>query len=127
MKIAPALAFNDVHDATPAETYGYLVSAIGPLGLAYLHVAAQGEAAAHHARLRPRFPGTYLAGGGHTRESGEAALRRGEADAIVFGTPFISNPDLPERFRRDVPLTRAERSTFYSPGPEGYIDYPAAS
>jgi len=37
--------------------------------------------------------------------------------------PFISNPDLVERFRRGAPLAKADSSTFYSTGPKGYTDY----
>ena len=47
------------------------------------------------------------------------------ADAAVFGQLFIANPDLPERFRRGSELNTADPETFYSPGPEGYIDYPS--
>jgi N-ethylmaleimide reductase len=42
----------------------------------------------------------------------------------VFGKLFVSNPDLPERFARRAALTEPDASTFYSPGPKGYIDYP---
>lgn len=125
IKISPELGFNDITDATPAETYSHLARAISPLGLAYLHVVHGGTKVDYHALLRPLFDGPYLAGGGFTRESAEALLARGGADAIVFGAPFISNPDLPERFRRRAPLAPADKSTFYSPGPQGYIDYPA--
>jgi len=29
------------------------------------------------------------------------------------------------RFERDAPLNAPDQSTFYTPGPKGYIDYPA--
>ncbi len=35
-----------------------------------------------------------------------------------------ANPDLPERFKINAKLNVAEPDTFYSPGPEGYTDYP---
>jgi len=41
----------------------------------------------------------------------------------VFGTKFLANPDLPERFRRDAELNKPDRATFYSPGERGYTDY----
>jgi N-ethylmaleimide reductase len=126
LKISPELGFNDVRDAEPIATYTHLVDAITPLGLAYLHVAARASLG-YHALLRPRFGGTYLAGVGFTRESGAALVSSGGADAIVYGEPFIANPDLPERFRRSLPLASPSRETFYSPGPRGYVDYPMAS
>ncbi len=66
-----------------------------------------------------------IAAGGFTRESAEAAISRGEADAVAFGRLFIANPDLPERFRRNAPLNRYDRSTFYGGTERGYTDYPA--
>ena len=57
--------------------------------------------------------------------SAQAALDAGEADAITFGRPFLANPDLVERLRRDAPLNPDVMATWYSQGPEGYIDYPA--
>lgn len=46
-----------------------------------------------------------------------------KGDIIAIGRPFISNPDLPERIRNGWPFTPHNRDTFYTPGPEGYIDY----
>jgi N-ethylmaleimide reductase len=44
---------------------------------------------------------------------------------VAFGRHFISNPDLPERLRRKLPLNRYDRSTFYGGDGRGYVDYPA--
>ncbi|SEP75422.1 N-ethylmaleimide reductase [Ectothiorhodospira magna] len=125
IKLAPEMGFNHIHDDNPRETYCHLVEQLGYFRLAYLHVALFGDHGHYHDLLRPRFKGdAYLAGGGLTQETGEALIRSGAADAAVYGTPFIANPDLVERFRRHGPLAEADRSTFYAPGPEGYIDYP---
>ena len=43
---------------------------------------------------------------------------------MAFGTSFLANPDLPERFRRGAPLNAPDPASFYSPGPTGYTDYP---
>ena len=57
-----------------------------------------------------------------------AALESGKVDAVVFGTLFISNPDLVERFRNGAAATVLPNlSTFYTPGPVGYTDYPTAA
>ena len=50
--------------------------------------------------------------------------RRATPTAVLFGVPFIANPDLPRRFREDAPLNEAHPQTFYAPGPKGYTDYP---
>ena len=52
------------------------------------------------------------------------AVARGAVGAVAFGVPFIANPDLPERLKRDAPLNAANPKTLYSAGPEGYTDYP---
>lgn len=57
----------------------------------------------------------------------QAALDSGTADAIAFGRTFLANPDLPHRLKHGLPLTADVIATWYSQGPEGYIDYPAAA
>lgn len=123
IKISPEMNFNDIVDATPQETYTHLVEQLRGLDLAYLHVALFGAGVDYHALLRPRFSGAYLIGGGLDQKSAEAALAGGRADATVFGGAFLANPDLPERFRQGAALNSADKSTFYSPGLEGYTDY----
>ena len=58
------------------------------------------------------------------RDCGNDVLERSLADAVTFGKPFISNPDLVERIRRGVEWARWDENTFYTPGPKGYTDYP---
>ena len=53
------------------------------------------------------------------------AWTRGVADAISFGRPFIGNPDLVERIRTGAAWSADNPQTWYSPGAEGYTDYPA--
>lgn len=127
MKISPEMNFNDIVDANPQETYSYLVDQLRPLNLAYLHVALFGTSVDYHAMLRPRFEGAYLIGGGLNQTSAEDTLASKRADAVVFGSAFIANPDLPERFRQGASLNTPDKATFYSPGAAGYTDYPALS
>ena len=124
IKISPEMNFNDIVDANPQETYTYLVDQLRELNLAYLHVALFGAKVDYHALLRPRFNGAYLMGGGLDQKSAEAALADGRADATVFGSAFLANPDLPERFRQGAPLNSPDKNTFYTPGAQGYTDYP---
>lgn len=126
IKIAPAMPFNDIHDADPKETYTTLVRALAGKGLAYLHVL-QTALPGTFELLRPLYPGTFAVCGGFNRQSGNAALSSGLADFVVYGKPFIANPDLPKRFAADAPLATADPSIFYSPGPKGYIDWPSHS
>lgn len=126
VKISPEMNYNSITDAAPQETYTYLVDQLRGQGLAYLHVALFGAKFDYHALLRPRFDGAYLIGGGLTQDSAEGVLSGGRADAAVFGSAFLANPDLPERFRIGAPLNTADRTTFFAPPTaQGYIDYPA--
>lgn len=127
IKISPEMNFNDIVDAAPQETYTYLVEQLRELNLAYLHVALFGAKVDYHALLRPRFNGAYLMGGGLDQAAAEAALADGRADATVFGGAFLANPDLPARFRQGAALNTPDKNSFYSPGAQGYTDYPFLS
>lgn len=131
IKIAPGFTVNDTFDDNPAETYSYLAGRLNPLGLAYLHVGydsgyGRGTAPPFNSidLLRSVYSGTLLAVGGFNKASGEAAVSAGRADLIVYGRPFISNPDLVERLRVGAPLNSPDVRTFYGGGDHGYTDYP---
>jgi N-ethylmaleimide reductase len=126
IKISPEMNYNSITDAAPQQTYTYLVDKLRGLGLAYLHVALFGTKVDYHALLRPLFDGAYLMGSGLTQDSAETILAEGKADATVFGSAFLANPDLPERFRLGAALNAPDRNTFFAPpAAKGYIDYPA--
>jgi 2,4-dienoyl-CoA reductase-like NADH-dependent reductase (Old Yellow Enzyme family) len=75
--------------------------------------------------MRAAFAGPLVLNSDYTTERAQAALAGEAADAISFGRPFIANPDLPERLAKGGPVAADDRTTWYSQGPEGYIDYPA--
>lgn len=126
IKLSPEFSPNDLRDPDPMETYTTLAKAISGIGIAFLHVSVSATATAdYHALLRPLFKGAYFAGGGLTGDSAAAMVCEGRADAAVFGVLFLANPDLPARLRRSAALNAPDRDTFYTPGPKGYIDYPA--
>jgi N-ethylmaleimide reductase len=74
--------------------------------------------------FRALYRGTLIANVGMTKERGNRLLEQGLADLIAFGRPFISNPDLPERFATGAPLTEIDWTTVYASGRKGYSDYP---
>ena len=132
IRFSPAGVFNDMRDSSPLETFGHALRELNLFKLAYAHVTqVTAQDIAHGAvegvgprELRHCFKGPMLSAGGFSRETGNKAIAEGWADAIAFGTPFLANPDLPERFRRQAPLNEPDESTFYAPGPKGYTDYP---
>jgi len=134
VRIAPSGTYGSMSDSNPAATFGYVVTELDRLGIAYLHVVeprikgieeiAKGQAPIAAQHLRQKFRRTLIAAGGFTGESAGAIIAAGNAELVAFGRHFISNPDLPERLRRNLPLNRYDRSTFYGGDGRGYIDYP---
>lgn len=123
MKISPGMKFNDIEDSNPEATYLALSRAIASKNLAYLHLMRTGLGI--ETAIREAYAGgTFLIGGGFQKAEANQALAAGKADAIVFGQPYLANPDLVKRFERDAPLNQPDSSTFYTPGPKGYTDYP---
>ncbi|MWA14207.1 alkene reductase [Streptomyces sp. BA2] len=110
-----------------------LVTALNDRPLAYLHLrgpdlAGPGEAPGFEAfaRYRKRFEGPLIANNGFGRESANALVAAGGADAVSFATHFIANPDLVGRFALGRELAAGDPATYYQGGAEGYVDYPAA-
>jgi len=131
VRLAPSGTFNDMGDSNRVATFSYVVQALNPYNLAYLHLVEP------RADIQPPAPeltsqyfrsiynGIIISAGGHDQQTGEAAIANGEADLIAYGRWFISNPDLPKRFELNADLNPYDRSTFYGGNDRGYIDYPA--
>ena len=130
IRIAPVSPANDIADSNPAAIFGHLVAKLAERKIGYIHViegATQGDRAFapfDFGSLRRMFSGAYMANNGYTRALAIETLASGRADLVAFGRPFISNPDLVERLRRDAPLAPLERETLYGGGAKGYTDYP---
>jgi N-ethylmaleimide reductase len=131
VRLSPTGAYNGMSDSNPAATFGYAAEALSRLGVVYLHTAmlnsALDPAHPNHAMarlLRETFHGALILNGGLDREKGDALLAEGLADLVAYGSLFLANPDLPERFQEGAPLNAPDPSTFYTGGERGYIDYP---
>ena len=132
VRLSPYNPFNDMRDSDPIATFTYAARALRQFNLAYLHIveplsghffSVDGvERAAPH--MQREFGGPVILNGGYSAASGATAIHQNEAEAIAYGVPFIANPDLVERFKRGESLNEANPETFYTHGPEGYIDYP---
>jgi N-ethylmaleimide reductase len=108
--------------------------ALNGLGIAFLEMRASRPESNFIPALRQLVPairkaykGALILNSDYLLDDASQALRAGEADAIAFGRPFLANPDLPARFAKRTPLNPANTTTFYTPGPVGYTDYPAAA
>jgi len=132
IRFSPSGVFNDMSDSNPLETFGHVLQELNRFGLAYAHItqvtaqdiAHGAEAGVGPKELKPFWKGKIVSAGGFTLESGNKSLAEGWADAIAFGVPFIANPDLPERIRRNSPLNKPDEASFYGGTEKGYTDYP---
>lgn len=125
MHLAPRGDAHDMGDSNPAETFGYVARELGTRGIAFICAReALGENRLGP-QLKQAFGGVYIANEKMTRETAEQVLATGDADAVAFGQLFIANPDLPRRFKLNAALNAPRPETYYHPGADGYIDYPA--
>jgi len=132
IRLSPYGVFNEMpHYNEIDATYLHLVFELDKIGIAYIHLVDHSSAGAPEVPLsikkaiREAFTNTLILSGGYTQGNAERDLNSGFADLVAFGKPFISNPDLVERFRKNFPLNiRMDASTFYTPGSKGYTDYP---
>jgi 2,4-dienoyl-CoA reductase-like NADH-dependent reductase (Old Yellow Enzyme family) len=116
---------HDMGDSDLSATFGYAARELGKRRIAFLCSRESTKAPRLGPDLKAAFGGVYIANEGFSRETAEAAIEAGEADAVAFGKLFIANPDLPRRFSLGAPLNAWNAETFYSEGPVGYTDYPA--
>ncbi|MCW4467632.1 alkene reductase [Flavobacterium sp. MFBS3-15] len=133
IKISPFHPYGNMILDDPAGTYAYLIEELNKSDFAYVELM----------RRSPYFPSPshypaddeielfgrmiqqkVIANSGYDKASAEAELEKGIAKLISFGTLFIANPDLPERFEKDAALNEPDRATMFGGAAHGYIDYP---
>jgi 2,4-dienoyl-CoA reductase-like NADH-dependent reductase (Old Yellow Enzyme family) len=127
MHLAPRGDAHDIKDSNPAETFGYVAKELGKRKIAFIFAREHQAPDSLGPALKKAFGGVYIANEKFTKESAEKIITSGDADAVSFGVPFISNPDLPRRFLEKAPLNETNFQTLYSEGATGYTDYPALS
>ncbi len=134
VRLNPSLhgIFGMTMDEESIPTFDYIIEKLNEYNLAYLHLSepfsdvselpfAVTEIAK---RYRSMYKGTLIINSDFDQEKGNRFILEGLADAVAFGKPYVSNPDLVERFSQDAPLQDWDQSTFYTPGEKGYTDYP---
>jgi N-ethylmaleimide reductase len=132
IRLSPTGTFNDMRDDDPVATFGTLASRLNGSGIAYIEVVedsfqgneVEGRPESIINAIRSGFTGTYIGNGNYTADEARRRIQAGLCDLVSFGRPFISNPDLPERFRQDASLNEYDPNTFYGGDSHGYIDYP---
>lgn len=119
-------------NADTQATFDHIVQRLNDYSLSYLHITrpfrpvensyAVEDVIGHYRKI---YKGLLVANGNYQPDEAEQEIQSGRADAIAFGRPFISNPDLVNRINNQWPLAEPDNSTFYTHGSEGYTDYPA--
>ena len=124
MHLAPRPDTHGMGDVNPRATFTYLATELGKRKLAFLLAREYYADDRLGPDLKKAFGGVYIANEKYTQAQAEQVILAGEADAVAFGKLFIANPDLPHRFATGAVLASPNPETFYSHGPEGYVDYP---
>ena len=135
IRLSPNGMSQGCDDPDPASIFGEAARVIQELGVSFVELRQPGpegtfgrtDVPMQDSLIRSIYSGPLVLNSDYTAEQAEADVASGRCDAISFGRPYISNPDLAERIRFGAewaPNTNVPKS-WYLPGPEGYIDYPA--
>jgi N-ethylmaleimide reductase len=131
VRISPLNSYNSMIDSDPIGLATWLAKRLNDCNLAYLHVMRgdffQQQSGDVLTPVREHYRGVLIANMGYQPDEASAAVASGAIDAVAFGTSFLANPDLPARIKAGAALTSPDSTTFYSPGPAGYTDYPTMS
>jgi 2,4-dienoyl-CoA reductase-like NADH-dependent reductase (Old Yellow Enzyme family) len=123
--LAPRMDSHSMGDSDRLGTFTYVARELGEREIAFICAREHQAEDWIGPKLKAEFGGVYIANEGFTKESAQAALDAGDADAVAWGKAFIANPDLVERFRQNAPLNEVDFTTLYTQGHRGYTDYPA--
>lgn len=132
VRLSPNGDSQGADDSNPEALFGTLAAALDAKGINFLELREMRPGGNFGAtdvpkqspHIRTKFNGNLVLNQELSAGDAAALVASGLADAVSFGRPFISNPDLVERIRIGAEWTPDNVRTWYSPGPEGYTDYP---
>jgi N-ethylmaleimide reductase len=128
VRLWPRFTYNGMSDSDPEKTYLYAVEQLEKRKLGVLHFVEMPQQSEGVKPLAPAVRKTFsrvlVLNFGYDKETGEAAISEGRADAVSFGSLFLANPDLPKRFELNAGFNAPDRATFYGGTEKGYTDYP---
>jgi 2,4-dienoyl-CoA reductase-like NADH-dependent reductase (Old Yellow Enzyme family) len=122
--LAPRGDAHSMGDSDRAATFGYVATELGKRKIAFIAAREYEGDDSLGPKLKKAFGGVYIANEKFTKDSAQALLDRGDADAVAWGKTFIANADLVRRFEIDAGLNAPDSETFYARGAKGYTDYP---
>ena len=133
IRLSPNGESQGADDSDPPAIFGEAARVLEQLGVAFVELREMSPEGTFGATnvpkqgplIRSLFKGPLVLNQEYDAASAEQAMDDGLCDAISFGRPYISNPDLAERIAAGAewsPNINAPKS-WYSPGPAGYTDY----
>ncbi|MFM9853154.1 MAG: alkene reductase [Sphingomonadaceae bacterium] len=134
VRLSPNGETQGADDSNPVALFTAAAAALDEIGISFLELREQktfgtfgtSEVPRISPDIRKVFKGPLVLNQEYTFDTATEDLASGLADAISFGRPFISNPDLPRRLAEGLEIMPDNYKTWYSPGPVGYTDYPVA-
>ncbi len=125
IRLSPGMTLWGIDEGVEGpDLYRYLVGELNEPGLAYLHIAHQGDEVLL-ADLRKLWKGTLILNrAGRPRDQIGADVAAGLADLESYGQLVLANPDFVARLQAGAPMNAADRSTFFGGAAQGYTDYP---
>ncbi|MHA3841703.1 alkene reductase [Sphingomonas aestuarii] len=132
VRLSPNGNSQGVKDSDPESVFVPAAAELERIGVGFLELREPGPDGTFGKSTQPKqspairkvFNRPLVLNSDYNLERAQADLDSGLADAISFGRPFLANPDLPVRLERGAPLNPDDMATWYSAGPEGYVDYP---
>lgn len=112
IRLSPNGSFGGMGSADNKEQFLYVVQKLNKYKLGYLHFI-DGLAFGFHNLCEPVslgevnkvYDGIVMAACGYTKEKAEGTIQSGGAALVAFGRPYLSNPDVVERFAVNAPLS----------------------
>jgi len=131
IRLSPFGVFNDMplYDAMESD-YSYLAQQLNARQLVYIHLVDHSSMGAPEvpdtikAIFRSEFKGSLILSGGYDATRADSDIVSAKSDLIAVGKPFLANPDLVERWKAGATMNEVDMNTLYTPGAEGYTDYP---
>ncbi|WP_029555424.1 alkene reductase [Xanthobacter sp. 91] len=131
LRLSPVSPANGISESNPQALFNHVIDELEKRHPVYIHVVEGATGGPRDVapdfsfeELRKRYSGAWMVNNGYNLALANTVLAQGKADLVAFGKPFISNPDLVERLRRDAPLNELDQNTLYGGGAKGYVDYP---
>jgi 2,4-dienoyl-CoA reductase-like NADH-dependent reductase (Old Yellow Enzyme family) len=124
MHLAPRGDAHSMGDTNLPAAFTHVASELGKRKIAFICAREYKAEDSLGPRLKQAFGGVYIVNEKFDKETAEAVISAGEADAVAFGKDYIATPDLVRRLKEGAPLNAKDAATFYAGGEKGYIDYP---